>query len=263
MNVQEYIATGILEAYALGDLPAHERAGVEENLARYPALREELAKIEMTQEVIFNKTALPPPAAIKQRLLQGLPAPAAHNTRTVAWVPAYWRLAAAASMVLALLAGYLAFYYRAQWLRSEVALNEYVTQNQQIAENYNNVNQRLDKLQADLAIIENTKYTKVVMTGTQNDPQAQASVYWNKTTEEVYVSIQSLKNIAQEHQFQLWALVDGKPVDVGVFDGGFTGLLKLKNVKGAQAFAITVEARGGVASPTLSAMQVIGALPRG
>jgi anti-sigma-K factor RskA len=252
----------VLEVYALGDLPAHERAQVEENIVRYPALREELARIEWTQAALLKQASIAPPAAVKQHLMQRL-APPAREGQTVGWVPAYWRLAAAASIVLAVVAGYLAFYYRAQWVRSQVALNEYMAQNQQMAQNYNTVNERLDKLQADLAIIENTQFTKVVMTGTQNDPQAQASVYWNKTTEEVYVSIQSLKGIARENQYQLWALVDGKPVDAGVFDGGFTGLLKLKNVKGAQAFAITVETRGGVASPTLSAMQVIGALPRG
>ncbi len=246
----------------MGDLPAHERATVEENLQQHPALREELAKIELTQEALLNLLAKTPPADVKQRMLETVKA-VTPQARSVAWVPAYWRWAAAASLALALVAGYLAFYYRGQWLRSEVALSEYVTQNQRIAENYNTVNQRLDKLQSDLTIIENRQFTRVVMSGTQNDPQAQASVYWNKATEEVYVSIQSLKSIAQENQFQLWALVDGQPVDAGVFDGGFTGLLKLKNVKGAQAFAITVEARGGVASPTLSAMQVIGALPRG
>jgi anti-sigma-K factor RskA len=111
--------------------------------------------------------------------------------------------------------------------------------------------------------MENTQFVKVVMTGTENAPQAQASVYWNQSSEEVFVSIQSLKQISQENQYQLWALVDGKPVDAGVFDSQFEGLLKMKNVKGAQAFAVTIEPRGGLPAPTLLTMQVIGALPKG
>jgi len=99
-----------------------------------------------------------------------------------------------------------------------------------------------------------------VMTGTLNDKQALASVYWNPASDEVYISIQRLRAIAKENQFQLWAIVDGKPVDVGVFDLGFDGLLKMKNVHGAAAFAVTIEPRGGKPAPNLNTMQVIGSV---
>ncbi|WP_350340234.1 anti-sigma factor [Paraflavitalea speifideaquila] len=41
-------------------------------------------------------------------------------------------------------------------------------------------------------------------------------------------------------QYQLWALVDGKPVDAGMLDN-CDGLCQLKNIQQAQAFAITLE----------------------
>ena len=55
MNVEAYISSGILEAYALGELSEQERAEVEKNLAQYPALRKELALIEETQEKLLMK----------------------------------------------------------------------------------------------------------------------------------------------------------------------------------------------------------------
>jgi anti-sigma-K factor RskA len=73
-----------------------------------------------------------------------------------------------------------------------------------------------------------------------------------------------MKTLAQENQYQLWAIVDGKPVDAGVFDGNLAGLLKMKNIPiGAVKFAVTVEPRGGKESPTLSTMQVIGDVIKG
>jgi anti-sigma-K factor RskA len=261
VNIREYISSGVLEAYVLGELSPAERAAVEQNLSEYPELRQELAAIEQTQERLFFQTAITPPPSLREKILAQ-----AQPTSTANMVEGrfnYWSWAFAASVVFALVASYLAFYYRGQWIESQVALNEYIAQHQQMAENYNTVNQRLDKLQSDLSIMENTQFVKVIMTGTENDPQAQASVYWNTSSEEVFVSIQSLKQISQENQYQLWALVDGKPVDAGVFDGHFEGLLKMKNIKGAQAFAVTVEPRGGLPAPTLSTMQVIGSLPKG
>jgi anti-sigma-K factor RskA len=91
-----------------------------------------------------------------------------------------------------------------------------------------------------------------------------AYVYWNESTEEVYLSIQNMRTLAQENQYQLWAIIDGKPVDAGVFDTNLAGLLKMKAIgNGAAAFAVTVEPRGGKASPTLETMQVVGNVVKG
>ena len=68
-----------------------------------------------------------------------------------------------------------------------------------------------------------------------------------------------MKELARENQYQLWAIIDGKPVDAGVFDGNFSGLHKMKEIaKGAVLFAVTVEPRGGKAAPTMDTMQVKG-----
>ena len=262
MNLQDYISTGILEAYALGDVTDQERLEVERQLALEPELREELKKVEATIEAIAMKAAIAPRQGIKEKLMAKVGRPA---TKVVPIAPAQfttWKYAAAASITIALIASYLAYSYRARWIESQTALNDLTALNQQIAKDYNVVNQKLDKIQGDLSIIESTAFKKVVMTGTGNDPNALASVYWNESTQEVYLSIQNLKEISKENQFQLWASVNGKMVDVGVFDKNFTGLLKMKNVRGAAAFAVTIEVRGGKENPTLNAIQVIGALDR-
>ena len=147
---------------------------------------------------------------------------------------------------------------RQQWQETNVALTDLLAQNQRVAQDYNVVNQKLEKIQGDFSIIESTAFHKVVLKGTPGEPNALASVYWNTSTEEVFLSIQNLREISKDHQFQLWAIVDGKPVDAGVFDGGFAGLLKMKNIKGAAAFAVTIEPRGGQPGPTLATMQVVG-----
>jgi anti-sigma-K factor RskA len=58
-------------------------------------------------------------------------------------------------------------------------------------------------------------------------------------------------------QYQLWAIVDGKPVDAGMV-GDCEGLCKMKVINRAEAFAITLEKEGGSSAPTLTAMYVMG-----
>jgi anti-sigma-K factor RskA len=257
VNIEEYISTGVLEAYALGDLTQAERAEVEKNLLQYPQLKAELTRIEEAQEKLLMSQAVQPRASVKEDLFKKL------DEKPKAKVVAlnggsFWRYAAAASIVVALVASYLAFTYYHRWQNTEISLNTLIAQNQEIAQNYNTVNQRLNEIEADLRITSSPAFNRIILKGSANAPDAMASVYWNSGTQEVYLSIQNLKTLAQENQYQLWAIVDGKPVDAGVFEHITDGLQKMKLMAGATAFAITIETRGGKPSPTLEMLQVIG-----
>ena len=259
MNIEDYISSGILESYALGEVTAAERMEVERMLSQYPEVREEFRKIELTLERVAFASAIAPAAHVKEWLMSRV-----DETKPEAKVmaftpdPPYWKYATAASIAIALFSSYMAFHYNQLWKADSMELALIKAENQRMAEEYNVVNQKLDKIQVDLAVIENAAFTRVLMKGTENDKNALASVYWNPGTQEVYLSVQQLKALSKENQFQLWAIVKGKPVDAGVFDLNFAGLLKMKNVDGATAFAVTIEPRGGKDAPTLETMQVIG-----
>ncbi len=268
MNIKEYISSGILEAYVLGDVSAAERAEVEANLDRYPELREELARVEEAQELMLLETAIAPPSRVKEKLFNAINAQeVSHNEPSPAKVVAltaepsvnWWKLATAASVSIAVISSYFAFNYKGQLTTTTEKLNNLIAQNSQMAQDYNVVNQRLDKIENTIKIIDNPAYKRVVMKGTEAAQGALASIYWNDATSEVYLSVQNLKQISKDQQFQLWAIVDGKPVDAGVFNLT-AGLLKMKDISKASAFAVTIEPAGGSVSPTLSSMQVIGTI---
>lgn len=261
MNIKEYISTGILEAYALSEVTPAERLEVENNLSQYPELKEELEAIEKTMEALVVKASVVPDPVVKTKLMDRIED--AKSKTIVMPSTLLWRYATAASVAIALLTSYMAYHYYDKWEVTSFALHDLIAQNQQIAQDYNVVNEKLDKIQNDFSIIENVAFTKVVMKGTSNSPESLASVYWNPNNQEVYLSIQNLKELSQANQFQLWAIVEGKPVDAGVFDARTDGLLRMKSIAGAVAFAITIEPRGGNVSPTLDTMQVMGSLSKG
>jgi anti-sigma-K factor RskA len=262
VNVQEYISSGILEAYALGELTAAERTSVEQAISAHPQIREELKRVEETLEKVAFATAITPPSQVKEKLLKQI-SESSEAKKVVALQPerSFWKYAAAASIAVALISSYLAFYYNQLWKANSMELAQIKSENARIAEDYDVVNQKLDKIETDLGVVSNAAFTRVIMKGTANDPIALASVYWNPSTQEVYLSVQKLKEISSSNQFQLWAIVNGKPVDAGVFDlTNGAGLLKMKDIVGAAAFAVTVEPRGGKDQPTLETMQVVGSV---
>ena len=210
-------------------------------------------------EQLAMQAAIDPKASLKGSILER----ATGEVKIVPMTaPAVWRYATAASIAIALLTSLMAYHYYGKYEETSLALDNLIAQNQQIARDYNVVNEKLDKIKDDFSVIENAAFTRIVMKGTDKAPDAMASVYWNPGTKEVYLSIQNLKQISKDNQFQLWAIVDGKPVDAGVFDFDVDGLLKMKSINGAVAFAVTIEPRGGQASPSMETLQVIGSLPK-
>jgi anti-sigma-K factor RskA len=260
VNIVEYISSGILESYALGELTEAERLEVERNLAQYPELRNELAVIEETMEVFFMEAGRKPRSAVKEKISSSIKRK--EGTAKLISID-IWKYATAASVVIAFTSIYMAYSFWNNWKETEASLVELRALNEQVARDYNQVNQRIDALENEMQIIGNPAFERVVMNGTANAPGALASVYWNRNSQEVYLSIQNLKGLAQDQQYQLWAIVDGKPMDMGVFDGpsagtGIAGLIKMKTIGKAAAFAVTIEPRGGKPTPSTETMQVLG-----
>jgi anti-sigma-K factor RskA len=263
LNLEEYISSGILEAYALGELSHKEREEVEKNLKLFPALREELYLIENLQEVIAHRTSIAPPAHLKDKIMVSV-----HEKGKIISLTndnvLKWKYAAAASIGIALFTTYMAYNYRAKWQHSQHELVALNAKSQQVAQDFNQVNFKLDKIEKDLKVITSAEFERVIMKGTPQSPEALASVYWSKQTQEVFVSIQNMRTLSKEKQYQLWAIIDGKAVDAGVFDGNVTGLIKMKNiVQGVTMFAVTIEDAGGKPTPSLETMQVAGTVSKG
>jgi anti-sigma-K factor RskA len=246
----------------MGELSASERAEFEKNLQQFDELREEFRKVEETQHQLLTRLSVSPSSNLRANIFKNIEQP--DNIRPIGTASNFWKLAAAASVTLAVVAGVLAIHYRNKWKASDSDFRNLQAQNERIAQDYNNVNRRLDKIENDIRVFENPDFIKVVMKGTQNSPQSMASVYWNEDTHEVYLGLENMKELSAQNQYQLWAIIDEKPVDAGVFDGNMTGLSKMKNIVGpATTFAVTIEPRGGKSTPTLETMQVAGTVIRG
>ena len=102
----------------------------------------------------------------------------------------------------------------------------------------------------------------MTVAGLALSPAAKALIFWDKERKATYINTKDLPPLAQEKQYQLWAIVDGKPVDLGVLptDKQQTALIKVKDVSEPQAFAITIEPKGGSVNPTMDQMIVLGKL---
>jgi anti-sigma-K factor RskA len=114
----------------------------------------------------------------------------------------------------------------------------------------------------ELGMYRDTSYRILRLKGMAKTPQSAMTLAWSPATKKVVVDMHSMKLPVHDkhHQYQLWALVGGKPVDMGVFNANAdtTSIKEMKLIAAADAFAVTLEPMGGSVSPTLDQMVVMG-----
>ena len=106
-----------------------------------------------------------------------------------------------------------------------------------------------------LQVLAAPQVSSVVLAGLGPTPGAAGHTYVNPQTHDALFYAFNLPTLAPEKTYQLWFIAAGKPVSAGVFsvDPRGTGSLRVENVvdvKDIQAWAVTVEPRGGVPQPT-------------
>lgn len=273
MNLEEYIASGILESYALDQLNADERKEVEVVLEKYPELKTELNSIEEGLEFLAMETAMDLPADLKDSIFSKIETPTKEQKPDIdkeekappilkempsSTSPSVWKYLVAASVAAAIFSSYMAYDYKNQLKEVENNKLQMQISSELLSNQLNDLNKRLDVLEQNSKVLADINFRQIKMEAIDTSANFIANVYWNEKTEETFLNVGNLKALAQDKQYQLWAIVDGKPLDMGVFDPGTTDLLKMKNASGASLFAVTIEPKGGSSSPSLETMQVAG-----
>ena len=264
MNIQAYIESGIIESYVLGMADDQERAELEQLSQQYPEIRAAMEAFELSLEQSAMANAMTPSARVKADVFAQLENEFAPATEaklvTMPTVNTGWmRYVAVAAVILLVVSAATNVYFYQQF---RDASNQYqallVEKTSLLAQNQTLQAKGLDLYQG-MQIMSDPSFTKVSMPGVKAEENKLATVFWDKKKNEVYLLTNRLPQTDANQQYQLWAIVDGKPVDAGMVDA-CNGLCKMKNISNATAFAITLEKRGGSPTPNLDQLQVFGGI---
>lgn len=275
-EAKAYIETGILELYVLGQLNALEQQEVEGMANKYPEIKEEINAIEVAMEHYALSNAIQPTAGLEQQILQHINDPAvitATEEPTARIVPLYndasastikaLKYALVACIALLIISSYALYSAHDKLSLANEQIASLSVDRQKFAATVSYIKDENKDLQEIATIASDPTWTPVKLAGTKISPKAIMMVYWHKKGHHVMVdgTKMGLPENDASHQYQLWALVNGKPVDLGVFDAQAQPkklLIAMKEIGDAQAFAVTLEKRGGSTTPTMEKMVVMG-----
>lgn len=271
-DIKVYIESGILELYVLGNVTPEERAQVEAMAQKHPSIKAELDEIERSLELYAGENAVEPSKDMRNRVLNSLVVNLGDDrtfksARTATdeennVIPILrarsnnifkYAFAACFALLIISIAGLFSVYNKLQESNNLVASLQ--------SQNRHFTNQ-VNLMDRELGVFRDPSFKMLKLQGTSKSPSSALMVAWSPARKKVMIDMANASMPAndKDHQYQLWAMVGGKPVDLGVFDADTTskGMKEMKSIASADAFAVTLEQRGGSLTPTMDQMMMIG-----
>lgn len=249
MDIDKYIASGILELYVSGVLPAAEQAEVHAMVQKHPELEAEAARIEQAFKAM----------AIARASVQPIEAPRVIGKAKSS--PKWFTYGGWAAATLATI-GLISLFAE----RSELQLSvEQLEQQEILLESELESERASNILTASLLdALRAPGVEKIPLAGQGNYANTYAAVYWNAEQQTLYLDVNGLPEAPQGMQYQLWSLkLDPlSPQSLGVLEQSKDdlNLYVIENEFDTEAYGITLEPEGGSESPTLENLYVLGAV---
>ena len=259
METKEYIESGILELYVFGTLSEDETAEVSKMAVSNAEIKEEILSIEKAVVSLSFSMAPYLSAAnflkIKNLLIKkhGGVVEMKPQSKTVSYLG--W----AAALILMIGVGYL--FNEGKKSESQIANVE--TEKSKLIKDLNGLELKNKRTETVLAVVRDENNIIVPLGGQAVSPLAKAKIYWNKSTEVVYVDASGLPEPPEGKEYQIWALKLNPltPTSIGLlsnFKANDAKIFEVQKANGAQAFGITLEPKGGSITPTMDQLYTLG-----
>ena len=268
MNIREIIESGTIELYVMNALPVEEAARIKELALQYPEIQAEITALESALEQFGQAHSVTPRPELKAQILakiasetsptenpQPTPKPI-QSSPNIPTTPPLSILRFLPWILAAGLAGSTFFFFQKNEANNKA--KEDCSKTQKL----NEVKSKkiIADLEFKLDVLKSPGTRAIALNGLKISPDSKVTVYWNSDGPNTFVNIQDLPEPPANKQYQLWAIVNKKPVSAGVFEYSLNTLQPMKGFYTAEAFAITLEPVGGSESPTVEQMYVLGTL---
>lgn len=271
MDLKQYISSGIIESYVLGAVSDQERREVECMSKIYPEIMTELQASQVQFEEYAESLAKEVPSDLKSKVMTAISNTAQTETsneekeaKVITLSPTAsntnWKAIAAVAAVAVIVFGGLFMNNRSELAATNEQLAEVTQEAQDSREILTALENEVQLYESDKAFLTHHATVQVALSGTDIAPDSEMKIFWNEVAKKMIMYNMELPEPNEELQYQLWAIIDGKPVDLGVFDTDVQEgtLSREANIEQVQAFAVTLEKRGGNPTPNLEQLYVIG-----
>lgn len=256
--------------FVVGALAPDERARFEAHLRGCDVCAAEVRLLEPVLEGLARAVPLrEPPAALREKTLSAVgaagPARAGSGLQARPVVgPTFgvatsvnmagW-LAAAASLILAAVLGYVAVSRQERIVELEARLQDMIGRLASSERQLADARRASDEQLSASSVLSAPDLARIDLAGQPAAPAARGRAFWSRARGMVF-SASNLPPLPQGKTYQIWVLTSQPaPTSVGVFEPDASGGVRLviktpENIPNPTAVAVTIEPAGGVPAPT-------------
>tara|TARA_R110000868_G_scaffold268603_2_gene527790 strand:- start:562 stop:1338 length:777 start_codon:yes stop_codon:yes gene_type:complete len=249
MNRAYILEHGILEQYLLGELTAEEQVQVERVLNIDADLKNEFDILETNFEKMAFENAINPPNEVKANLMQNIKASQTKIIPLQKANPFKTYLYIASGIAACLLIGTIWLFLQLNSTDQQLEIAE--EQKALLLEDIQGLTNNLEYATKYFEIVNSTDTQQYILIGNDLAPNAKVVSYVNHKSKSVIINTKELPKLDAEHDYQMWADVNGVMIDMGVINKE-ADLLAMNYINNAESLNITIEPAGGNDHPTVS-----------
>lgn len=249
MDKAYIIKYNILEQYVLGELNNEELTAVEKLLNSDTELKAQLEIIESKFETIAFENAIQPPKVVKKNLMASIVSKQG-KVIPISKTKSFKRyFAVAASVAAILFVGNLWMFN--QFNKTKQKLQIVNQEKDFLLKNVKGLNKNIEASSKWVNLLNSPDTKQYILKGNTLSPDAKVISYVNHSDKSVWINTNKLPKLDANHDYQMWADVDGEMINMGVINPQ-QQLLAMNYVDHAESLNITIEPAGGSEHPTVS-----------
>ncbi|AGC75623.1 anti-sigma-K factor RskA [Nonlabens dokdonensis] len=243
-NIQDFLDSGLLEQYVIGATEPYQSEEVESFIEKHTEIKFAYDKLQEELQVVSKLYQKQPPENLKSEVLKSIdrsttPAEAANRKAS----SFSWLNLAAIFIGLIGIAGFL--YVNNQNTTLETQLSTIEEEQSQLLKQVSFATKEMSSLEDEIAYLKSADTDKYILKGNQKAQTLLATAYYNKSTDRGEVEINNLPSLDKDHDYQLWADVDGEMISLAVLKKDSKKILDPTIMANASSLNITIEPAGG------------------
>lgn len=243
-KINIFLNSDLLDKYLIGQTDNDETLLVESYIEKYPQVNDAYNKLQDNLEIVAQAQAIEAPKLVLDNILDEL------DTKPVVFLEqksvkrrSWLNIAIAASLATLIFAGssYLLHDQNRQLMDENQKIVDEIFD---LRSDIKNNNQKLSTLMDQFLQLNNPETEKYVIKGNKRAKNLQTVAYINPKERTSLIDVVSLPQLPEEQQYQMWADIEGKMVNLGILKESDRKLKPIPYSDDALGLHITIENKG-------------------
>lgn len=246
-KLQAFMNSGLIDKYILGDTSIAESLEVEHYISEYSEIELEYNRLQDNLEIIAKSNAIEAPDHVFTSILKTIDEkPVVHLETAKSRTPWY----SLAASVVAIAFAMMAFFQYQQNISLTQENNKVVDEIYDLRSDIQDNNNRLDKVLNQFQTLNNPETEKYVLRGNSRAKDLKTVAYINQIDKTSMIDVVSLPKLPAEQQYEMWAELQDKMVNLGILDANDRNLKTIPYMENALGLSITIENKNNASKST-------------